>query len=196
MLRIAIVDDEMAEIQKLQELVEQFFREKQVAYQITSYISGETFLVAQQQCDLIFLDVQMTGIDGIATARNIRQNDRKAALIYVSNFSEKMADSFAVHPFCFSGKAGHAGKAVDALAGLPGLLRVPAGLPERCAYAERRAWQPDRPRAGHPLSGICGEPQGADTPETGRKKRFTAALQNFCSCWSRFTSYHHTKAIS
>lgn len=24
-------------------------------------------------------------------------------------------------------------------------------------------------RAGHPLSGICGEPQGADTPETGRK---------------------------
>lgn len=36
MLRIAIVDDEMAEIQKLQELVEQFFREKQVAYQITS----------------------------------------------------------------------------------------------------------------------------------------------------------------
>lgn len=101
MLRIAIVDDEMAEIQKLQELVEQFFREKQVAYQITSYISGETFLVAQQQCDLIFLDVQMTGIDGIATARNIRQNDRKAALIYVSNFSEKMADSFAVHPFAF-----------------------------------------------------------------------------------------------
>lgn len=60
MLRIAIVDDETAEIQKLQELVEQFFREKQVAYQITSYISGETFLVAQQQCDLIFLDVQMT----------------------------------------------------------------------------------------------------------------------------------------
>ncbi|WP_337592554.1 response regulator [Ruminococcus sp.] len=101
MLRIAIVDDETAEIQKLQELVEQFFREKQVAYQITSYISGETFLVAQQQCDLIFLDVQMTGIDGIATARNIRQNDRKAALIYVSNFSEKMADSFAVHPFAF-----------------------------------------------------------------------------------------------
>lgn len=47
MLRIAIVDDETAEIQKLQELVEQFFREKQVAYQITSYISGETFLVAQ-----------------------------------------------------------------------------------------------------------------------------------------------------
>lgn len=28
------------------------------------------------------------------------------------------------------------------------------------------------------------------------EKRFTAALQNFCSCWSRFTSYHHTKAIS
>lgn len=40
MLRIAIVDDEMAEIQKLQELVEQFFREKQVAIK-SQVISAE-----------------------------------------------------------------------------------------------------------------------------------------------------------
>ena len=41
------------------------------------------------------------GIDGIETARLIRQKNKKVALIYVSNYSEQMAASFAVHPFSF-----------------------------------------------------------------------------------------------
>ncbi|MCI8777351.1 MAG: GHKL domain-containing protein [Oscillospiraceae bacterium] len=43
----------------------------------------------------------MNGIDGIETAMKIRSKDKKAALIYISNYSEKMASSFAVHPFAF-----------------------------------------------------------------------------------------------
>lgn len=43
----------------------------------------------------------MEGIDGIETARSLRMNDKKTAMIYISNYSEKMALSFTVHPFSF-----------------------------------------------------------------------------------------------
>ena len=43
----------------------------------------------------------MNGMDGIETAKKIRTWDRKVCVIYVSNYTEKMAASFTVHPFSF-----------------------------------------------------------------------------------------------
>lgn len=43
----------------------------------------------------------MNGIDGIETASRLRKKDKKTALIYISNYSEKMSISFLVHPFAF-----------------------------------------------------------------------------------------------
>ncbi len=101
MIRIAIVDDEKEEIIKIKTIVEKFFQSNDIEYQIKEFYSGEDLLDYTEPFDLIFLDIQMNGIDGIETAMKIRSKDKKAALIYISNYSEKMALSFAVHPFAF-----------------------------------------------------------------------------------------------
>ena len=101
MIRIAVVDDEEKEISIISQIVNDFFNENKLKYNLKTFTSGEALLADKIEFDLIFLDIQMGGIDGIETAKQIRDINKKISLIYISNYTEKMAASFAVHPFAF-----------------------------------------------------------------------------------------------
>ncbi len=101
MLKIAIADDEDAVITELRIIVKEFFYEQGKEIDISCYSSGEELLSYHQRFDLIFLDIQMQGIDGIDTAIEIRKTDKKAVLFYVTSYSEQISRSFSVHPFAF-----------------------------------------------------------------------------------------------
>lgn len=101
MLRIAIVDDEQSIVDKIQSIVTAFFCEQNEPVDISCFSSGEDIISYHQKYDLIFLDVQMQGMDGIQTAQEIRRHDKKAVIFYVTSYGNKMARSFSVHPFAF-----------------------------------------------------------------------------------------------
>ena len=96
MIQIAIVDDESRQIRFIQQSIQKFFRQKnrEDDYRMDTFHSGESLLMSSRSYDLIFLDIQMNGMDGIETAKKIRTWDRKVCVIYVSNYTEKMAASF------------------------------------------------------------------------------------------------------
>ena len=87
MIQIAIVDDESRQIKIIQQSIQKFFRQKNRAddYRIDTFHSGESLLLSSRLYDLIFLDIQMNGMDGIETAKKIRTWDRKVCVMYVSN---------------------------------------------------------------------------------------------------------------
>jgi len=101
MLRIAIVDDDPTVLEEIQSIVSSFFQEQGKPIDISCFSSGEEIISYHQQYDLIFLDIQMQGMDGIQTAQELRKNDKKAVMIYVTSFGSEMARSFSVHPFAF-----------------------------------------------------------------------------------------------
>lgn len=101
LLKIAIVDDENSVITELNTIVKDFFHEHGKEIDISCYASGEKLLSYHQHFDLILLDIQMQGIDGIDTALEIRKTDKKAVLFYVTSYGNQMARSFSVHPFAF-----------------------------------------------------------------------------------------------
>jgi DNA-binding LytR/AlgR family response regulator len=101
MIRIAIVDDEPEQIEIISKITSEYLETIKIRNEISTFSSGEDLLQCSVSFDLIFLDIQMHGMDGIETAQKIRSADKKVTLIYVSNFSEKMAASFLVHPFAF-----------------------------------------------------------------------------------------------
>ena len=71
-MKIAICDDE----KKASETLLEILRECPESIEKTDiYFSGEELLLAEEQYDLLFLDIDMEGIDGIETARKIRLKD-------------------------------------------------------------------------------------------------------------------------
>jgi DNA-binding LytR/AlgR family response regulator len=51
--------------------------------------------------DILFLDVEMSGMDGLSLAEKIKHIDRHTYIIFVSNYPKYMQDSFRTHPFYY-----------------------------------------------------------------------------------------------
>lgn len=101
MIRIAVVDDEREQIDHLIEIISCFFSQKHIKYMIDDFESGENLLKSKTVFDIIFLDIQMSGIDGIETAQKLRINNKRTALFYVTSYSDYVLKSMSLHPFAF-----------------------------------------------------------------------------------------------
>lgn len=105
LIKIAIIDDEKVIRDQMKQLIEnrQYKNEKhknrQPDYHIAAYASGEEFLTAKIYYDVIFLDIQMNGINGIDTARQLRQQQDESVLIFVTGIKEYVFEAFDVTAF-------------------------------------------------------------------------------------------------
>ena len=95
MIRIAIVDDEKVIREQIKKLIEK----KQTDCEIDTYGTGEDLLKADSVYDIIFLDIQMDGMNGIETARALRQKADNTVLIFITGVKEYVFDAFDVAAF-------------------------------------------------------------------------------------------------
>lgn len=95
MIRIAIVDDEKIIREQIKKLIENKLQE----CAIDTYSSGEELLQADKCYDIAFLDIQMDGMNGIDTARVLRQKADDMVLIFVTGAKEYVFDAFDVVAF-------------------------------------------------------------------------------------------------
>ena len=86
MISIAMCDDEKIFLSTLKEYYETYKTKRNIELQLTQFSSGED-LISNYRLDfnIIFLDISMTGMDGIATARKIREFDTKVIIIFVTS---------------------------------------------------------------------------------------------------------------
>lgn len=95
-MKIAICDDEKEIRESLRKILEEY---KEPFEQIDLYTSGEELLECDRNYDLLFLDIDMKGINGIETARKIRLKDKKIKIVYVTAYKEYASQAFSVHAF-------------------------------------------------------------------------------------------------
>lgn len=99
MYKIAICDDDTGYRNVIKETVELYHNitDEVVFYE---YSCGETLLKhLWQQFDLVFLDIQMPGINGNETAKAFRREDQEAVLVFCTNYQVPTTESFKVQPF-------------------------------------------------------------------------------------------------
>lgn len=83
-IRIAIVEDETPHAQLLEQHIVSWGRDRNVGdIPIRRFDNAAAFLFdwAEERYDMIFLDIQMPGINGMETARKIRETDRGVKLV-------------------------------------------------------------------------------------------------------------------
>ena len=95
MIHIAIVDDEKV----IREQIKKMIEKKQIDCEIDTYGMGEELLKAGRGYDIVFLDIQMQGMNGIDTARALRQNAENTVLIFITGVKEYVFDAFDVAAF-------------------------------------------------------------------------------------------------
>lgn len=89
MIRIAIAEDDVQEAHRLQELVEQFGKENDVAVQITLFSDGAKLTGNYHpEWDLLLLDVDMPVMNGFETAKNIRGTDPDVCIVFITNLAQ------------------------------------------------------------------------------------------------------------
>ncbi|CEJ73469.1 DNA-binding response regulator [[Clostridium] sordellii] len=96
MINIAICDDEINIINKTKKLIQDYDKED---IDIYVYENGEELINSDKEFHIIFLDIDMKGLDGIETAKKLREYDKKVKIIYVTNYTDYTYSAFSVHAF-------------------------------------------------------------------------------------------------
>lgn len=107
MVSIGICDDEAEVVKHIENLLFNIKAEKFIDVQIRSYTQGKDLLDEINEgikFDLIYLDIQMDGKNGIELAKIIRQYDKNVLFIYISNYENYLKDLLEVEPFRFINK--------------------------------------------------------------------------------------------
>lgn len=95
MFNIAIVDDEEVIREQIKFLVEKNY----IKTIIDIYSSGEELLLTDRCYDIVFLDIKMDGMNGIDTAKELRQKAEDTILIFITGIKEYVFDAFDVGAF-------------------------------------------------------------------------------------------------
>lgn len=110
-MHIAICDDERQIREELQAMI----KRRQPDCETAVFASGDELLESGFSCDILFLDIQMEGLDGIRTAREIRKRQEDVILIFITAVREYVFDAFDVSAFHYLLKPLSAGKLAEVL---------------------------------------------------------------------------------
>ena len=71
-----------------------------IEYEIKVYNSGDDLLEGYDKyTDIILLDIQMDGLDGMETARKIREFDDNVEIIFITSFVEYALEGYEVNAY-------------------------------------------------------------------------------------------------
>ena len=101
MLRILIVEDTPAEADALRSLIARYgaIHEEHFAVEVMS--SALEFDAKHPHADLIFMDIDMPGMNGMEAAEALRERDGETLLIFVTNLAQYAVHGYAVDALDF-----------------------------------------------------------------------------------------------
>ena len=101
-LNIAIVDDLLSDSLRLKSFIQGYFHNSEHDLNnLISYSSGEELLkdFEPEKFHVVFMDIIMNKINGVQTARQLRIDDSRLLIIFMTTSREYALEAFTVHPF-------------------------------------------------------------------------------------------------
>lgn len=94
-MNIAICDDERV----IREQVQGLIVNHTLGFDLETYEAGEELLADKKHFDIIFLDIQMDGRNGIEIAKELREQGEDVVLIFITGIKEYVFEAFDVAAF-------------------------------------------------------------------------------------------------
>ncbi len=101
-MRAAIIDDDRRDRERLRSFIEQYQKDTGTEVKTELFSGGVEFLERfRADYDIIFLDIEMPGMDGLETAREIRRTDGSAAILFITNMAQYAIRGYEVNAVDF-----------------------------------------------------------------------------------------------
>lgn len=100
MIRIGIAEDDAGYREQLRMFLEQFEQENGLSLDVVMFEDG--FMLAEEYTpiyDILLLDISMPLMDGMETAREIRERDPAVLIIFITNMKQYAIESYKVGAF-------------------------------------------------------------------------------------------------
>ena len=104
MISIAICDDDIYVSEDICQKVKIFAKQADISVNLEVFGDGRDIvddIVNGSRYDIIFMDIEMRYMNGMVAAQKIREIDKTALLIYVTNHSKYAIEAYKVQPFRF-----------------------------------------------------------------------------------------------
>lgn len=97
--RVAICDDSLPDAVFVQELLDNWAAERQVAIRAEVFPSAESFLfryAEDKEFDILLLDIEMGTMDGVTMAKQVRRDNETVQIVFVTGYSDYIAEGYEV----------------------------------------------------------------------------------------------------
>lgn len=104
-MRIAICDDNPQILEQLYKYINEFFRKNNLKTpHIATFSSGEALLCDRTPNDIVFLDIEMPGVDGIYVGNKLKEANPKTIILIVTSFAEYLDEAMRFQVFRYLSK--------------------------------------------------------------------------------------------
>lgn len=106
MITIAICDDQKIIVQEVKKIVDEYYTQKKtVDYETKCFLSGDALMKEMCDYDVLFLDIEMPGMDGIEVGRKLLQMNKGGRIIMLTSIVERFQEAFEIEAFRFLTKS-------------------------------------------------------------------------------------------
>jgi Response regulator of the LytR/AlgR family len=96
-MKLALVDDDKTTTDLLNDYIKRFEKENEMMIKVAVFHNPNDFLTNySRDYDLILLDIQMPGLSGIETAKELRRMDSRVVLMFITNMAQYAINGYEV----------------------------------------------------------------------------------------------------
>lgn len=104
-MRILICDDDALIVEQLRKYIKDFFENIHVKCpELSCFSDGESLLADKGEKDILFLDIEMPGMNGIYVGKELKKKNENIIIFIVTSYSEYLDDAMRFRVFRYLSK--------------------------------------------------------------------------------------------